>query len=162
VTSQFLQHMAATGADMLSNGDSPAGPEMISPAMYATFAQPAEKRAADLARQLGKTYLLHICGDTSLILEAMLATGADAFELDYKTDIRRAHDTFKDRATFCGNVDPTGVLALGTPQLVARTTRQVIDQFADNPRFILNAGCAIPATTPPANLRAMLNAARGL
>ena len=33
--------------------------------------------------------------------------------------------------------------------------------FADTPGFILNAGCAIPAETPPANLRAMIAAARG-
>jgi uroporphyrinogen-III decarboxylase len=28
------------------------------------------------------------------------------------------------------------------------------------PGFILNAGCAIPAETPPANLRAMIAASR--
>ena len=32
--------------------------------------------------------------------------------------------------------------------------------FADTPRFILNAGCAIPATTPAENLRAMIRAVR--
>jgi hypothetical protein len=32
--------------------------------------------------------------------------------------------------------------------------------FADTPRLVVNAGCAIPATTPPENLRAMIRAAR--
>jgi uroporphyrinogen-III decarboxylase len=39
-------------------------------------------------------------------------------------------------------------------------TRELAAVFAVPPRFILNAGCAIPATTPPENLRAMIRAAR--
>ncbi|MCX6874575.1 MAG: uroporphyrinogen decarboxylase family protein [Verrucomicrobia bacterium] len=157
---QFLTLMAATGADMLSNGDSPASPDLISPALYRTFAQPWERQLMDLAHALGKPYLLHICGNTTLILDAMLATGADVLELDYKTDVRAAGACFKDHAVFCGNLDPSGVLALGTAELVANKTRELLAVFADNPRFILNAGCAIPPATPPANLRAMLRAAR--
>ena len=158
---QFLRLMAATGADMLSNGDSPASPDLISPAMYRRFAQPWERQTVELAHALGKPYLLHICGNTSLILAEMLATGADVLELDYKTDVRAACAVCSDRAVFCGNLDPAGVLAHGTPELVANKTRELLAVFADNPRFILNAGCAIPPATPPANLRAMLRAARG-
>jgi len=157
----FLRLMAATGADMVSNGDSPAGPDLVSPAMYEEFAQPYEKRLADEAHALGRPYVLHICGNTTRILEAMLATGADALELDYKTDIRAARDAMKGRAVFIGNIDPSGVLALGTPALVEARTRELLEVFAGVPGFILNAGCAIPAETPPANLRAMISAARG-
>ncbi len=92
----------------------------------------------------------------------MLETGADALELDYKTDARRAHDVMKDRAAFIGNVDPSAVLALGTPQLVAEKTSELLAIFADTPRFILNAGCAIPPTTAPENLHAMIRTARGV
>ncbi len=91
----------------------------------------------------------------------MLATGADALELDYKTDARLARDRMRDGAIFIGNLDPSGVLALGTPELVEAKTRELVALFAETPRFVLNAGCAIPATTPPENLRAMIRAARG-
>ncbi len=157
----FLRLMAETGADMVSNGDSPAGPDLVSPAMYAEFAQPYEKRLADEAHAHDRPYALHICGNTTRILEAMLATGADALELDYKTDVRAARDALKGRAVFIGNIDPSGVLALGTPALVEAKTRELLEVFAGVPGFILNAGCAIPAETPPANLRALIAAARG-
>jgi uroporphyrinogen decarboxylase len=157
---QFLRLMAATGADMVSNGDSPAGPDLISPALYEEYARPCEKRLADEAHALGRPYVLHICGNTTRILAGMLATGADALELDYKTDARAARDALKGRATFIGNIDPSGILALGSPELVAAKTRELLDIFAGEPRFILNAGCAIPAETPPANLRALIAAAR--
>jgi MtaA/CmuA family methyltransferase len=156
----FLRLMAATGADMVSNGDSPAGPDLISPAMYAEFAQPYERKLADEAHALGLPYALHVCGNTTRILEGMIASGADALELDHKTDARAAREALRGRAVFIGNIDPSGVLALGTPALVEARTRELLGIFDGLPGFILNAGCAIPAETPSANLRAMIAAAR--
>jgi MtaA/CmuA family methyltransferase len=152
--------MAATGAHMVSSGDSPAGPDLVSPRIYREFALPWEKRLADEAHRLGLPYALHICGRADRILDDMLATGADALDLDYKTDARLAQNRMKDRAVFIGNLDPSGVLALGTPDLVEAKTRELLAVFADTPRFILNAGCAIPATTPGENLGAMIRAVR--
>ncbi|MGB9606550.1 MAG: uroporphyrinogen decarboxylase family protein, partial [Bryobacteraceae bacterium] len=159
-TLQFIRLMATTGAHMLSNGDSPAGPSVISPRLYREFAWAYERRVVEETHRLGLPYMLHICGKTEPILADMAATGADALELDYKTDARRAHDVLSGRTTFVGNLDPTGVLALGTPALVAQKTRELMAIFSDTPRFILNAGCAIPANTPPENLHALIGAAR--
>ena len=158
---QFVRLMAGAGAHMLSSGDSPAGPDLVSPAMYAAYAQPWEKRLADEAHRLGLPYALHICGRTDRILDGMLATGADALELDHKTDARLAHARMQDRAVFIGNLDPSGVVALGSPELVEAKARELVALFADTPRFILNAGCAIPATAPGENIRAIVRAARG-
>ncbi|MCX6132341.1 MAG: uroporphyrinogen decarboxylase family protein [Ignavibacteriales bacterium] len=160
ITLQFVQLMSETGAHMTSNGDSVAGPELISPAMFRTFALPYEKTIVDKSHSVGLPYFLHICGNTSRIIDAMLETGSDGLELDYKTDALLAHAKMKDRTVFIGNIDPSGVLALGTPQLVEEKTRELLTIFADTPRFILNAGCAIPPITPPENLKAMIGAAR--
>ncbi len=157
---QFLRLMAATGAHMVSSGDSPAGPDLVSPSMYQAFAAPWEARLVDEAHRLGLPYALHICGRTDRILDGMLATGADALELDYQTDARLAHAKMSGRAVFIGNLDPSGVVALGTPQVVERKARELLEVFADTPRFVLNAGCAIPASAPAANLHALVRAAR--
>lgn len=156
ITNQLLRLMARTGCHMLSNGDSPAGPDMLSPRLYRQFALPYEQRVAACSRELGFPYVLHICGKTDRILEDMLAVGADGFEIDYKTDVSKAHRVFKDKVAFLGNLDPSGLLAFGTPELVAQKTRELIEIFSDTPRFILNSGCALPPGTPAANLRAML------
>jgi len=160
VTTQFLRLMAQTGCHLLSNGDSPAGPDMISPAMYRRFALPWEKQVVASAHEAGLPYVLHICGNTSLICDDMVATGADGLEIDYKTDMRLARDTIHSRAAFFGNLDPSGVMALGSPELVACKTRELLTVFADTPRFVLNSGCAIPATAPSENIRAMIRTAR--
>jgi uroporphyrinogen decarboxylase len=158
-TEAMLRLMAEAGADILSNGDSPAGPELIAPAMYRRFAQSRERRMAETAHGLGKPYILHICGATMPILADMAATRADGLELDQKTDAAAARRSLAGRTTFVGNIDP-GRLALGTPAEVERLTMALLEAFRGEPRFILNAGCAIPAETPPANLRAMIRAAR--
>ena len=160
LTLQFVRLMSETGAHMTSNGDSTAGPELISPAMYRTFALPYEQKIVQCAHELRLPYVLHICGNTNRIIDHMLETGADGLELDYRTDATLACDKMKDCAVFIGNIDPSGVIALGTPALVEEKTRDLLTIFADVPRFVLNAGCAIPPMTPPENLRAMIHAAR--
>lgn len=160
ITSQFVTLMARTGADMTSNGDSPAGPDMISPPMYRSLALPYEKQVAQAAHEAGTHYMLHICGNTDAILDDMAEVGADSLELDYKTDIRLIHEKFKDRLAFSGNIDPANVIGRGTPDLVVEKTRELLELYADSPRLILNAGCAIPAMTPRANLEAMIRTSR--
>ena len=160
LTIQFISLMAATGADMLSNGDSMAGPELVSPAIYRRYALPWEQQVTQAAHQQGRPYVLHICGSTLPILQDMLTSGADALELDQRTDARRARELMGDQAVFIGNIDPSGVLARGSVGDVERATRALLAAFADTPRFILNAGCAIPAETPPENLRALIRTAR--
>jgi len=160
ISCQFIRLMAQTGCDMLSNGDSPAGPEMISPEMYRCFALPYEKLIVGEAHRCKLPYALHICGNTDTILEDMVQSGSDAFELDYKTDAQKALELFGNKACFIGNIDPSGVLALGSPELVERKTNELLGIFANNSRFILNAGCALPSMTPEINLRRMINTAR--
>jgi len=160
ITSQFIRLMAQTGCDMVSNGDSPAGPEMISPEIYVKYALPYERKVADVAHSAGMPYALHICGNTDVILEHMLTTGADAFELDYKTDIGKVLKTFGTKAVFIGNIDPSGVLALGSAGDVRKKTEELLDIYARKGRLILNAGCAIPPVTPSENLEAMIQTAR--
>lgn len=160
VTVQFIRLMSETGAHMTSNGDSVAGPELISPAMFESFALPYEKKVVDCSHAVKLPYVLHICGNTNRIIDQMLETGSDGLELDYRTDATLAREKMKERAVFIGNIDPSAVLALGTPSLIEEKTRELLTVFADTPRFVLNAGCAIPPMTPPENLRAMLYAAR--
>jgi uroporphyrinogen decarboxylase len=159
-TTRFVQLMAETGCDMLSNGDSPAGPDLIPPELYRQYAFPYEKLVIEESHRLGLPYTLHICGNAELILEDMIATGADALELDYKTDIRRIAEVFRDKVTLIGNIDPSGVIAMGSAEEVRRKTKDLIKIMGGSNRFILNAGCAIPPGTPSENIWALIEESR--
>ena len=157
---QFMRLMAAENVHMLSNGDSPAGPEMVSPDMFRTFALPYEKKLVELSHELGLPYMNHICGNTELILEDMPKTGLDAIELDYKTDIYKIHDYYKDSVVLSGTIDPSGVLAYGTPNDVEEKALELLKLYEDSPRFIMNAGCAIPPETPEENIYKLVEVTR--
>jgi uroporphyrinogen decarboxylase len=157
---QFIDLMAQTGAHMLSGGDSPAGPDLISPTMYQEFALPYEEQLITRSQASGLPYTLHICGNTDRILEPMKSTGVDAVEIDYKTDAALACRTLQGQTTFIGNLDPVGLLTSGTPAHVQAATEELLEIFAGNHRFILNAGCAIPPEAPSGNIEAMINATR--
>lgn len=161
ICNQFIQLMSSTGADMVSNGDSPAGPSMISPDMYSKFAAPFEKEIICTAHEKDVPYLLHICGNTDLILEQMAELGADAVELDYKTSISRIYDVFSEKITLFGTIDPSGVIALGTPNIVSTEVNKLLDLYEGNPRLVIGAGCAIPPTAPIENIQAFINTVRG-
>lgn len=156
VAVDFMTLMSRTGVDMVSNGDSPAGPDMVSPAMYREWAFDYERKLAEHAHLLGLPYLIHICGDTTAILGDMVATGSDVLELDYRTDLDAIREAAYGKCCFCGNLDPSGVLCMGNEDLVVQKTLELMESQMDNPRFILNAGCALPAITPEQNLRAMI------
>ena len=61
VSCQFIDLMVQTGVDMVSNGDSPAGPEMISPEMFREFALPYLRH--EFARLDGVVYHLDGVGN---------------------------------------------------------------------------------------------------
>ncbi len=160
VSIQFIELMVQTGTDMVSNGDSVAGPDMFPPDLYEKYALPYEKRLVEAAHKNDLPYVLHICGDTELILSQMMESGADGLELDYATDVNKAFEFMKDTTTLFGNVDPSGILALGTPEAVRETTKELLDVFSHTNRFVLNSGCALPPLTPEINLKTFIETAR--
>ena len=158
---QFIRLMPETGAHMVSNGDSVAGPEMIPPEYYREFAFPYEKQLVNEAHRLGLPYTLHICGDTEVILEDMVKTGADGLELDYLTDIHKIYEHCHVSTLMIGNLDPSGVIKYGSPELVREKTLELLEIYRDSPRLMINAGCAIPPDTPPENIRSMIETTHG-
>ncbi len=91
----------------------------------------------------------------------MVQTGADALELDYLTDIQKIYDQCHASTLFIGNLDPSGVLNYGSPELVKQKTLELLEIYRDSPRLMINAGCAIPPDTPSENIRAMVETTHG-
>ena len=159
ICTQFIRLMASAGTDMISNGDSPAGPSMISPEMFGQFALPYEKKLLDEAHRLGLPYLMHICGNTDLILSQLAAMRLDAVELDYQTPIAHIYQHFHNHTTLFGTIDPSGVITFGSPEDVANEADKILQLYRGNPRLVIGAGCAIPPMAPEANIRALIQKA---
>jgi Uroporphyrinogen-III decarboxylase len=147
------------GADITSFGDSVCSPDLVSPAMFRRFSLPFHNKLRAELKADGIKTICHICGKTDSILNDMADIGYEAVEIDYKTDISKAAEIFNGKSLVSGIIDPSGVFYLGSPELVERKTKEVLDIF-NGKGIIPGAGCALPAGVPEENIRAFVKTVR--
>jgi len=148
------------GAQATSIGDSPSGPEMISPAFYREFAYPYVERLARRLKKRGVTLAYHICGDATPIIEDMVKTGSAIIEIDQKCDQKTVKRAAQGKATLLGPIDPSAVLTHGSPDLVDEKCREAIENLSPGSGFILGPGCALPSSAPDENIYALVESAK--
>ncbi len=141
-------------------GESISGPDVCSPRIYGQFAHAYQKRVAETLRSEGKEIGLHICGNATKIIEPMVDTGSIFLQVDYKIDREVCKQAAQGKTTLIGTVDPSSVLALGTPDDVERAVRSDIEQLAQGGGFILGPGCTLPYTAPDENVTTFVEVAR--
>ena len=64
------------------------------------------------------------------------------------------------KTTLLGPIDPSGVLHEGSVEDVEKACREAIEVLAPGGGFILGPGCALPATTPAANIDKLVECAK--
>lgn len=148
------------GADILHCGDSLASCNVISPRTYQRFSFPYSKRVFEAWHAYGaRACLLHICGNSTPVLELYADTGADLVEIDNAVHMATAKQRIGDRVALVGNVNTVTELLQGTPQSVAASAQRCIDQAGPGSGFLLGSGCIVPRFTPVENLRALVETA---
>jgi MtaA/CmuA family methyltransferase len=151
----FARAQIEAGADIIGLGDAVAS--QIAPRLYARYALPYEQRIFAAVHEAGALARLHICGNTSKIVDQMARSGADIIDIDWMVDMEAAAQAFGDIA-ICGNFDPVAVMLQGTPDDVYAATQNCMRLGGE--RAISAAGCEIPDGTPHENLRAQARALR--
>lgn len=146
----------AAGSHYTLVGESTAGPDVCSPAVYRRFALPYEQRLVAALRQDRVETGIHMCGNATRIIPDMVQTGALYFELDAKIDRRAVRQATAGRVTIFGTVDPGHLLPHGTPEEVAAAAREDIRLLGQAGRYVLCPGCTLPYDTPVENVRALV------
>jgi uroporphyrinogen decarboxylase len=108
---------------------------------------------------LGAKVLLHICNDTTRLLERMVKVGADILSLDVQVDLGRAKQVAGARASVSGNV-ATHNLAMAGPDAIYAEACRCIERAGAGGRYTLSSSCEVPIETPAENIDAMVRAAR--
>jgi uroporphyrinogen decarboxylase len=140
--------------------DSQASPELLSPAMYRDFVLGPTQGIIKYFQQLGVQHVpLIIGGNTTLMLDAYLETGANNILCDAKADIGQfLEKCSKARRAFRRNLDTSDFLELTVKELRRRTIKMV-KESKGYPGFILGTG-VVPYGTPLANLIAIREVAQ--
>jgi MtaA/CmuA family methyltransferase len=157
VQRSYAEALREAGAHGTSMGG--VGVDLIGPRLHRTFCHPYAREVIEAVSSPAFPYSLHICGDSTLILDDMVATGAQMLELDYKTDMRLAKDALRGHATFLGPVNPVTLWG-GRPEDVELAAREAIEILGPGGEFILGPGCALGLDTPDDNVHALVETAR--
>ncbi len=104
--------------------------------------------------------IYHNCGDNvPKMLDSILSTGCAAYHFGNAVDMEKDIIANVPADTLVmGNIDPAGVLRMGTPAEVREKTLALLSQCAKYPNFLLSSGCDIPPLTPWENLDAFFAA----
>ncbi len=145
----FITAQVSEGAHCIGIGDSVCS--LISPELYDEFCLDREKALVEHIHRLGALAKIHICGNISAILPAVISTGTDIIDIDHRTgSVTKAVELLGERQVFSGKSDPVSVLQDGDEQ---RIRESAVEFFREaEGRAILSAGCEVTPETTVKNL----------
>lgn len=152
----FAKAQVDAGADIIGLGDAAAS--LVGPQIYEEFVYPYEKKLVDGIHAMGSRVRLHICGNTTSILEGMGRLGCEIVDLDSMVSVATARAAMGDKQVILGNMDPVSVIKNGEPDSITKAIAACHAQA--NGAYIVGAGCEIPRGTALENIRSLCEYAR--
>lgn len=152
VTITFANAQFQAGADAVVLADHATG-NLIGPYHYRDYLLPIHQ---EINASVGGPIILHVCGNCLDRLELFAESGIDAYHFEWQVDAKVAVEKIGKRVSLIGNVNNSETLLKGLPEDVYRQARYAIEAGV----HIIGPECAVPLTTPLANLRAIPIAVR--
>jgi MtaA/CmuA family methyltransferase len=152
----FALAQVEAGAPMIGAGDAAAS--LISARSFRQFALPYEQQVCQAVHATGGLVKLHICGKTTHLLADMVQSGADLFNVDHLVDLATARKVYEAAGKcFKGNLDPVGDMLQASAQECTRAALRCL-RLAQGSRYMLSAGCEVPAAVTDEVFRAFCQA----
>lgn len=149
----------AAGAHGVMMAEPVAG--LLSPALEEEFSSPYVKRIVDAVQDDEFVLIYHNCGDNvPKMLDSILSTGSAAYHFGNAVDMAAILAELPADTVAMGNIDPAGVLRMGTPDSVREATAALMENCAKYQNFVPSSGCDIPPATPWENIDAFFEAVK--
>lgn len=151
----FADALHECGADVIQMSEPSASTDILAPYDFPVHSGVFVKEALsnkDVYR------ILHICGDSEQIIQHMFDTGVTGLSVEEKVDPYLAIKTANRRGCMIGNVGCSFPLFTGTPEDVRKEALRSADAGFNS----ISAGCGVPIGTPNENIRALVDAVKGL
>lgn len=134
---------------------------LLSPTLEAEFSSPYVKRIVDAVQDGSFAVVYHNCGgNTPMMTESLLSIGAAAYHFGNAIDMKDMLEKFPTGVPVMGNLDPAGVLRMGTPDSVRAAALDIMEKCCQHPNFVISSGCDVPPMTPWENIDAFFEAVR--
>ena len=156
----YAKAYCEVGADGIVMAEPVAG--LLSPSLEEEFSAPYVKQIVDAVQNDDFIVIYHNCGDNvPKMLSSILSTGAAAYHFGNAVDMEKdILEKVPANVLVMGNIDPVGVLRMGTPESVREATTELLERCSTYPNFVLSSGCDMPPKTPWENINAFFAAAK--
>ncbi|HNR34008.1 MAG TPA: uroporphyrinogen decarboxylase family protein [Candidatus Hydrogenedentes bacterium] len=138
------------------------GGPLIGPDDLRAFVLPGHKLMAEMSHAAGRPYLLHACGNLSLIMDDLLddvrIDGKHSFE-DTIERVTDAKDTYGRRIALLGGID-VDFLCRASESDVRRRVRETLEKCMPGGGYVLGTGNSVANYIPLDNYLAMLDEGR--
>jgi len=136
-----------------------ASGSVISPKAFQDFALPGEQGLINFLHRYDFDVILHICGDTTPLLDSLLLTGADLISLD-RVDLNLALQKLAKKIRIIGNFD-TSKIGFGSTDEIAKEVKEMVRiGIKAEKGYIASTGCEVPIRTPVENVKTFISAAK--
>lgn len=150
---EYAKAYGAAGANGIMLAEPVSG--LLSPSLEAEFSAPYVKKIVDAVQTEEFVLIYHNCGgNTPHMTESFRSFGAAAYHFGNAVDMQEMLEKFPADIPVMGNVDPAGVLRMGTPESVKEATLAIMEKCCGHPNFVISSGCDIPPMTPWENIDA--------
>jgi uroporphyrinogen decarboxylase len=158
-TDLLLAHaraLKAAGADGLVMAEPAAG--LLSADLCDAFSSAYVAEVVAEVQDDGFLFVLHNCGNRGHVTASMVSTGARGLHLGNQADMVEALAAVPPDRVVMGNLDPAGLMRLGTAEGVEAAAGALLAATARHPNFVLSTGCDTPPGVPEENLAALFRA----
>lgn len=152
---RYAKSLIRAGAGVLYVAEPSAS--LISPHLFRKYLVVHLKRLFESVLVMN---FLHVCGDTTYLVDELVATGAQGLSFDNKVNLLRVEDRVPPDVVLIGNIDPVGIIKDGKPGVIQKAVERLLVEMQAVGNFALSSGCAVPAETPFANIAAFIKAGR--
>lgn len=153
---RYLHAMKETGVDGVIIAEPAAG--LVSDEDCERFSSAYIARIVDELQDEHFMIILHNCGNTGHCTAAMLASKAAALHFGNQVNMVETLKECPDDMLIMGNIDPVGVLKFSAPDIVRKSTLDLLQSTAGWKNFILSTGCDVPPEVPLENIEAFYDA----
>jgi len=157
-TIRFVRDIINTGGLPLIV-DPLASSSVISPRTFRGLALPYEQALIKYLHRFDFDVILHICGDTTPILDLLPDTGADLISLD-KVELINAMGKLSKKMRIIGNYDTSAIMNNKPDEISHKVKEMVKLGMTTEKGYIASTGCEVPIQTPRENLKAFIGAAK--
>lgn len=142
--------------------DPMASGTILSKKHFREFVLPYSRRIVEGCRSFAPISVsVHICGNTTQILEDIVECGYGTISLDNKVDLAVAKERIGSQIRLMGNVDPVEVMYYGTTDMVKAAVKACCRKAWDNPKgYTISTGCDTVYGMPIENAYAFMDEAR--